>query len=397
LKSYPFRGDVKTGWAGRIFMVGLLAMLLALFLQLSHPLPAVAASAGGKGGGALGDSLERDRANRPRRSDGHWNGEKEKAGERVRHFIGRTLDDLNGSLSLADDEIQQLEKETDAIAFLESPRREKDFTDLLGWYHDYTDWLRGEIGDLEDELALFSADPGQEWGHWHGRYEAMIEKQLELEGQLEKRIKRYDAEEKRLAGIIDRRRLLQERFNDLEYRLARIEERIRDFQGPAAERRDSERKAKKLRTDIRVVQNELVFLPLVDEDLLKHYAVLVERGEAELDWLALKRDEYEALRDAAAAVGLTPRRDAPVMEAAYRRLIRLAESGIKRLSRKSDELARKRSRGMPAGSLKEVERSRELADFYERLQGRYHDETRRLRLLIGAYEADLAGVLSERQ
>jgi hypothetical protein len=146
-----------------------------------------------------------------------------------------------------------------------------------------------------------------------------------------------------------------------------------------------------------VVQNELVFLPLVDEDLLKHYAVLVERGEAELDWLALKRDEYEALRDAAAAVGLTPRRDAPVMEAAYRRLIRLAESGIKRLSRKSDELARKRSRGMPAGSLKEVERSRELADFYERLQGRYHDETRRLRLLIGAYEADLAGVLSERQ
>jgi hypothetical protein len=225
----------------------------------------------------------------------------------------------------------------------------------------------------------------------------MIEKQLELEGQLEKRIKRYDAEEKRLAGIIDRRRLLQERFNDLEYRLARIEERIRDFQGPAAERRDSERKAKKLRTDIRVVQNELVFLPLVDEDLLKHYAVLVERGEAELDWLALKRDEYGALRDAATVVGLTPRRDAPVMEAAYRRLIRLAESGIKRLSRKSDELARKRSRGMPAGSLKEVERSRELADFYERLQGRYHDETRRLRLLIGAYEADLAGVLSERQ
>jgi hypothetical protein len=377
-------------------MVGLLAMLLALFLQLPYPLPAVAASAGGKGGGALGDSLERGRAN-SRRSDGDGNGEKEKAGERVRRFIGRTLDDLNGSLSLAEDEIQQLEKETDAIALLESPRREKDFTDLLGWYHDYTDRLRGEIGDMEDELALFSADPGQEWGRWHGRYEAMIEKQLELEGQLEKRVKRYDAEEKRLAGIIDRRKLLQERFNDLGYRLARIEERMRDFQGPAAERRDSERKAKKLRTDIRVVQNELIFLPLVDEDLLKHYAVLVERGEAELDWLALKRDEYEALRDAAAVVGLTPRRDAPVMEAAYRRLIRLAESGIKRLSRKSDELARKRSRGMPAGSLKEVERSRELAVFYERLQGRYHDETRRLRLLIGAYEADLAGVMSERQ
>ncbi|KAF0215770.1 MAG: hypothetical protein FD174_4016 [Geobacteraceae bacterium] len=76
---------------------------------------------------------------------------------------------------------------------------------------------------------------------------------------------------------------------------------------------------------------------------------------------------------------------------------RVFESDINRLSRRMDELDRKRSRVTPAGSLKEVERSRELADFYERLQGRYSNEAGRLRVEIGAYEAELAEVLSEKR
>jgi hypothetical protein len=176
-----------------------------------------------------------------------------------------------------------------------------------------------------------------------------------------------------------------------------MEERLRESQGSSYERRENERKAEKFRTDIRVVQNELLSLPLVNEDLLKHYAVLVERGTWEMDWLSLKGEEYWAMKDAAAVAGRDPRHDAALIETAYRRVERVLESDINRLSRKMAELDRRRSRVTPAGSLGEVERSRELADFYERLQGRYDSEIRRLRVLVGAYDADLAEVLSEKE
>ncbi|HEY6873677.1 MAG TPA: hypothetical protein VI298_13225 [Geobacteraceae bacterium] len=337
-------------------------------------------------------------ASRERMPEGSRRGnatEKERSREREKRFIIRTLDDLKGSLSLAEEEIRALEKEIDAITLLESPQREKDFSNLLDWYHDYDDWLARSTGDFEDDLALVSAGPAQGDGRWEERYDVLVNEQDALAGELEKRVKRYDAEEKRLAGIIERRRELQDLFGNLEHR-ARIEERPGDSPESAPERRERERKAEKLRTEIRVVQNELLSLPLVDEDLLKHYAVLVEKGHGELDWLSLKRDEYDAARDLAAVTGRVPRRDAAAIEAAYQQAARVFESEINRLSRKMDELDRKRSRVTPAGSLKEVERSRELGNFYERLQGRYDSEIRRLRVLIGACNAELAEVLSEK-
>ncbi|KAF0221010.1 MAG: hypothetical protein FD174_723 [Geobacteraceae bacterium] len=376
-------------------MVGLLVMLeLAALLLVAYPVIADTGPYGGKDGAALAVSQERG-ADGPRRGHAGAAGE-ERTGEREKRFIIRTLDDFKGSLSLAEDEIQELEKEIDAITLLESLQREKDFTNFLDWYHGYADWLKDVIGDFEDDLALFPAGPSRGEERWMGRFGGMVKKQHALARELEKRVKRYDAEEKRLAGIIERRRELRERFGELHDSLARIEDRIRESQGSSSERRENEKKAEKFRADIRVVQNELLSLPLVDEDILKHYAVLVERGEAEIDWLSLKRDEYEAMRDVAAVVGRDPRRDASAIEAAYRRVVRVLESAINRLFRKMDELDRKRARVTPAGSLREVERSRELAGFYERLQGRYDGEIRRLRVLIGAYDAELAEVLSER-
>ena len=102
------------------------------------------------------------------------------------------------------------------------------------------------------------------------------------------------------------------------------------------------------------------------------------------------------MRDLAAVTGLSPRRDSATIEAAYRQAVRVFERAISRLSRKKDELDRKRSRVTPAGSLKEVERSRELLNFYMRLRGRYDNEISRLRVLVGACDADLAEVLAEK-
>jgi len=363
-------------------MVRLLVLLeLIVFILLAHPVNSHAVELS---------------ASHERMPEGSRRGDvagEERSRESEKRFIIRTLDDLKGSLSLAEEEIKELEKVIDAITLLESSQREKVSTNLLDWYHDYDDWLRRETGDFEDDLAFLSASPAQGDGRWKGRYNGMLKKQEALAGELEKRVKRFDAEEKRLAGIMERRRELRERFDDLEGHLARIEERLGELSASTPERRDRERKAEKFRAEIRVVQNELLSLPLVDEDLLKHYAVLVERGRGEIDWLSLKRDEYEAMRDLAVVTGRAPRRNIATIEAAYRQAVRVFESEISRLSRKIDELDRKRSRVTPAGSLKELARSRELGDFYERLQGRYDKESRRLRVLIGACEAELAEVL----
>jgi len=320
----------------------------------------------------------------------------ERSREREKRFIMRTLDELNNALSLTQEEIKELEKEIDAITPLESYQRENDFTSLLDWYHDYDDGLRKEIGAFEDDLALLSAGPAQGIGRWKGRFNGILKKQEALAGELEKRVQRFEKEEKRLAVILERRRELRARFDDLEGRLARIEDRLGELPASATERRDRERRAESLRSEIRVVQNELVFLPLVDEDLLKHYAVLVERGHGEIDWLSLKRDQYEAMKDLATVTGRASRRNIAAIEATYRQALRVFESEIKQLSRKMDELDRQRSRVTPAGSLKELARSRELGNFYERLQGRYDTESRRLRVLIGACEAELAEVMSEK-
>lgn len=375
---------------GRLLMAGIAAALLA-----TDPGNFAAARNGGEAWGAeISASREGAPGTAGRIPDAGRSTDRRI--EREKRFIQRTLDDLRLSLSLAREDIAELEKAIDAITPLESPQRERDFRGLLDWYYDHADWLEGEIGDFEDDLALVADLSPAEGRGWVTRYEELAEKLKGFAKEVGKMAEGYQAEEKRLAGIIERRRLVQGRFDDLEVRLARIEEDLKDLRMSPSERKEHEHKRTKLRNDIRVVQNELLSLPLVDEDLLKHYAVLAERGREESEWLSVKIDQYEALMDVAAATGSGGRGNASALEAVYRRAIRALDGETKRLGRKSDALDRKRERVTPAGTLREMDRSRELADFYERLLSRYDNEIRRLRVAVGAYGAELAEVLSEK-
>lgn len=315
-------------------------------------------------------------------------GGKERTLERERRFLQRTLDDLRLERKLAEGDIGELERQTDAITLLESPRREEDFRDLLDWYYRYLDWLGEQEDEFDWELTELSASPPAGGEQWARRLGAMAEKERELAEELGEKVRGYSAEQNRLAGIIDRRRLLQAQFADLGERLALLGKRLSDRQRPPSEMEKEE--AARLRIDVRVVQSELLSLPDLDEDILKHYAVMIERARWEGDWLALKGEEYEALRSVAA---LLPREGAAVAEA-YRRLIRTCEGGIRRLGRMIDEIDRKRSRLSPAGTLRAMDRSRELAGLYDRLQGRFDDRIRQLKVQIGAYEAELAEIAS---
>jgi hypothetical protein len=312
--------------------------------------------------------------------------------EREKRFLLRALDDLRDERSMTEEDIGDLEKQIDAVTPLESARRTDDFQELLDWHYGYLDWLGEQSAEFETDLAELSAAAPAGGEPWEKRYASMAKKQKELVKELGGKVKRYSAEEKRLAGILDRRLILSARFFDLEEQLARIDKKLADQQRPLT---DKEREtAKRLRVDVRVVQTELLSLPEVDEDILKHYAVMVERGKWKSDWLELKTEEYEALRAVAAVIPLDAGRNAAAMEAAYRRIVRTYESGINRLNRKIDELDRKESRVSPAGSLRQMDRSRELLDFYGRLRLRYDDRIRRLKTRIGTYEAELAEVLS---
>lgn len=84
------------------------------------------------------------------------------------------------------------------------------------------------------------------------------------------------------------------------------------------------------------------------------------------------------------------------IQAAYERTKRMYERQVTRINRKLDELDRKMSRVSPAGTLREMDRSRELSDFYDGLRIRYNDRISRLNIQIGAYEAESADILSTR-
>jgi hypothetical protein len=312
--------------------------------------------------------------------------------EREKRFLMRALDDLRNERKMTEEDIGELEKQIDAITPLESARRTDDFQELLDWHYGYLDWLGEQSAEFEADLAQLSSTAPSGGEPWERRYAGMAKKEKELVKELGGKVKRFSAEEKRLARILDRRLILRARFFDLEEQLARIDKKLADQQRPLSDK--EKETAKRLRVDVRVVQTELLSLPEVDEDILKHYAVMIERGRWKSDWLELQIDEYEALRAVAAVISLDAGRNSAAMEAAYQRIIRSYESGINRLNRKIDELARKESRVSPAGSLRQMDRSRELLDFYGGLRIKYDDRIRRLKTRIGAYEAELAEVLS---
>ncbi len=336
-------------------------------------------------------------ASRSRQAESYRSGEtsdNDKRREREKRSIIRMIEELRASLLSADEELKETGKELEAITLLESPQREKDFISFRAWYYSYTDWLSDEIWNLEEYLELLSTGSGQGGRAGKAGYDRMLKTQDDLALTLEKLVKHCKGEQKRLARILDRQKKLRERYFDLENRRTRIEKRT--VERSTLPQVDYERQAERLMTEMRIVQNELLALSPVDEDILKHYAVLAERGLGEIEWLSLKRSKYEILRDLAAVNGQSVRQSSETMIAAYRKAIHMLEGETGKVSRKTEDLDRKRSRMQPAGSLKEVERSREIGDYYERLHDRYDKENRKLRVLIGAWNAELAEVMSEK-
>jgi len=348
--------------------IHLLALLL-LIACLPHPVPAETGGAGWSEDGGTSASAGARRV------------------EREKRLLLRTVDDLDGLLALAGKEVSGLEREIDAIKPLESPARETDLRDVIGWYSGYGDWLRERRAEHEDDLAQLSSGHRPADGGWSDRYDGMAAAFKAFESQLRAMAGRFDSEGKRLAKIIERRRDLQGTIVVLEDRLARIERRLADH---PEKREHGEREMLLVRGEIGAVQNQLLALPLVDEDILRHYGNLAERTRGEGDWLQAKAGEYAVLADVSDLVSGDGPFGAATVESERARVRRVYEKEIERMRRRIDALDQKRSRVSPAGSLAGLDRSAELQDFYMDQKQRYEEYISRLKIRLGALEADLS-------
>ena len=317
--------------------------------------------------------------------------ERGRQAERVRRFLQRTIDDLNLSRKVTEEDIKVLENQYDSIPPLESAQREADLLSLLDTHYSYIDWIKDRTEEFDDDLEQLSAGnlPGSEF--LENSFEDMVSMLKDQEKVLKEKIDRFSSEETRLAGILERRRLLQLRINDLETRLDLIGKHQDDSpQAPSGK----EKREDRIRADLGVLQGELNSLPPVDDDILLHYQLMIEQGKGESEWLALQIDEFGMLRGVVALLPRDTVRFASDLEKAINRTVRSYEKEINLLNRKADDVEKRRILIIPAGTLRETEFARDLADLYERLQLRYNDLIYRLRIRIGAWQAEAAEVRS---
>lgn len=316
--------------------------------------------------------------------------------ERQKRFALRTVDGLKMTYAQTEEDIGELARAIAAITILESSVRERDLHGLMDWYYDYADWLNSEIGEFDADYAQLSAGRLLAGAEWQDRFGAMVQKRKELLQKLMERNKGYEAEQKRLAGILERRRELEGRFNELEFLLARTEEKLKGMERTSPDRAEHELKGERLRGEVNIVQTELLSLPTIDKEILNHYAVMIERGRGAGEMLSMNIVEYEALWEVAGATELGPARRAAAMQAPYERAIRSYETEISRVTRKIDEFDRSRSQVTPTGSLRELDRSAELADYYLVMKQRYQGEQQRLKTLVSDYRYELSAVLADK-
>lgn len=380
--------------SGNRFALPLALCGVVFFTHPYHSVAAVEPSPGvEKAGAPSRQDVQPDRTVGNARETGRFTN-KELLMERRKRFSQRVMDDLRNSRISTQSETTELDKVVDRITLLESPRRETDLQALHMIYQDYLGWLAAEIEDLQAEMSADAGGVSVGELDWPSRFDRYIRQRREYAHQVDALVKSYDVELRRLKEIVERRRLLRARSISLESSLADIESSIKQLKPSTAARTERENKARRLREELRIAQTEILSLDDIDENLLKHFVVMIHRGRAWLDRNAIKTDEDAMLREASTAINQGTVREAPARQSACRRVIRGYETERERLRRRLDQLDRMQERVSPAGTFSDVDRSRELLDFYEQEKSRYREELARIGIRITDWEAELSGALS---
>lgn len=309
---------------------------------------------------------------------------------RERQFLYRAVEELNKSQEYVQDTVRILEKQIEAVEFLEPSQRERDLGVYLEWYRSYGDWLRGNTDAFEADLSrAYSGEPVS--GFPSDRCDAMTDGYMRLGSQLEEHVAHLEKINNKNAERIEGLRTALTYIDSAAYREEKNKDKKQRQSG--GDRRDDDLYTRyKDITDAELAQMRLEFKTL--DDLQKHFAVLLELGRLELSWLTLKTDDSAALSDLARVVGKEA--SAPV-EDASNRMIKKYESDIVQLKRKADDLSRLRSGLVRTGTLRTLDRIEELSEYYERMRARYEHHITWLTEQIGGYRADLIELRKEKE
>lgn len=351
--------------------------LLVPILCLAVSLP-LAAEQSSEGSPASADAAPKPQAAENRKEA------RKPALERQKRFLQRALEDLTFQKSQAEEAVTRLDRAIGDIRPLEPLSRESDLRRLSDWYYDYIVWLNGRISRLEADLALNMDGIAVSATRLFDHYRELDQRYRLLRERLDERVKQFEADQRRIESLLDRRRILNFRLRNLEERLKSIEDRLTS----PSERKEESRK---LETDIAIIQNDLAALPRIDEELLRHYDVMIEEGRGESERLDMKIEEYQLLRDAVPAIfaaAATPE-DAAF---ALRDLIGQYERQIAIVDRRIEDYYRRRTAVPPAGRLRERERAEDLRNYYQTTIQNLQDYRERLRVLVSDLRYELQAV-----
>jgi hypothetical protein len=309
--------------------------------------------------------------------------------ERERQFLYRAVEDLNRSQGYVQATIGGLEKQIDAADILEPSRREKDVGSFLEWYRSYAEWLGNNLVDIEADLSRsYSEERGTIVQP--ERCYSLVDGYTRLGTQLEEQVSHLDKLNDKTLQQIAGLRLALEYVTSVAFLEERNREKKQSLQGNDQRKYERYERYKDI-TDIEIamMQRELKNL----DELQKHFLVLLEMGRMELSWISRKIADYDALGRLAGVVG----RDAPgSIEDASNRVIKLYGSDISYFKKKADDISLSRSRVVPSGSLKSLDRVEELSENYDQMKNRYDRHISWLAEQAGAYRADIIVLRKDR-
>ena len=359
-------GICETGNAGVMTLSGKQApLLVALIAALLLVLAPAAQGAGQQASAQVRDAEKKKKA-------------------RVKAFLMRAVEDMDRSGGFVNEIVALLEKQYDAAADTsDSEQRRKDLRDLLDWYQQYRVWLKGMASaveiDLDEHFSRHEAGDA-----WISRYDKLAKGYHRLSRELSGNVSRLEKEQDRIAARIKK---LEQAVQERRILIDKEElELSKELWPPTRSNPYDEREAvyKDLTDEeIRKFQRELVTL----EEKQRHFESVTMLWKYERGWLSLKAGESETLYAVAKAIN---ENDPVPLRTAYREAIRTYEADVQTLNRKVDEIKESVEDITRIGSLKALERLKDLTDYYEKMRTRFEGQSEWLQGQIGSYQVDLA-------
>lgn len=308
--------------------------------------------------------------------------------DREKAFLLRAAEEQDRILSLLKETMTVLEERTVGLEALEPQGTLRENRDLLEWYQQYVDWLRGVSQEVDaDVSACFSRQRAR--AGWADRYDELARGYSRIAGPLGDKLQKREKEGRALDGKIQRmnRAMIERRVlvtaEDLEL--------VKVLWPFSRDRSSLNREAvyQNLTDDeIELLRRERSGL----EELKKQSETLTELERYELEWIAFRTDESAALSSLARAIdgGSSGR-----IEQACGAVIRQYEADGAALRRKTAEIDRKMSAMTRSGTMRTLERLDERMRYYETMKSRFERHGEWLQGQVGGYQADLVALTKD--